>query len=335
MKKIDLKCPSCGARMKLSDDKSSATCPYCENSIVIQEEKNLKDECKRIEQLTYARESAKFKAANDIELHKKTRESHAKLATILIIIFIIGAAIAFNIIAVVSNYYALELIENPFECINVKFNGVDGSGKVEILDNGQCDYFKDINFSPAKNKALYEGQTVTISAISDIYRFEVSEKKFKVKGLSKFLTSLESLTDEVIEKVHEYSYNKLTNSAFSLSYEGDIVSLTPYKFYLYTNNSNKNYLYDVYSVEIKARSNKVFKKYVVAYYKDFLLLSNQELFSYSDLRHCGNLIKAGDPSAMSYLNYDYAGNLWGFETIEDFKSYLSANNDGSFEVTER
>ena len=29
MKKIDLKCPSCGGIMKISEDKTEAVCPFC------------------------------------------------------------------------------------------------------------------------------------------------------------------------------------------------------------------------------------------------------------------------------------------------------------------
>lgn len=43
MKKIDLKCSSCGGNMELSNDKSMAKCPYCHFSFVIKKEENLEE----------------------------------------------------------------------------------------------------------------------------------------------------------------------------------------------------------------------------------------------------------------------------------------------------
>lgn len=328
MKTIDLKCSSCGGTMQVSADKTTATCPYCKNSMLIQSEPNLAELTKKTEQLTYARETAKLKAAEESE--KRQKKSKFTTAIIIIFVLLVLAGVGLGV-----TYYSLEPMDNPFECINVKYNGIDGQGTIEIIDNEKCENFSEIEFTPSKEENLNEGEKIKIIASSSTYRFNVSSNEYKVEGLSKYLTSLDSLDDEIIKKIHDYSYNELKNNTYGITFDGEVVSLTPYKLYLYSNGSKENVLYDVYETEIKTDSGKKFKKYVVAYYENFLLLSNKESFSYKRLYHCGNTIKAGDPTVMSAMDDDYAGFMTGFETIEDFKSYLNEDNDGSFEITEK
>ena len=226
-------------------------------------------------------------------------------------------------------------MENPFNCIDVKFYGVDGSGKVEIINNETCDNYVDLQFSVSENNQLKEGQTINILVSSDTYRFDTYSKEYKVSGLSKYLTNLAQLTNEMITKLHNYSSNHLKDKGYGISFKGEVVSLTPYKIYLATNGKDDNVLYDVYKTTIKTRSGKKYDKYMVAYYEDFLLLTNNELFSYSRLWHCGRVIEAGHPNVSSANMKDYAGYLNGFEQIEDFKAYINQNNDGKYEITEK
>ncbi len=43
MKKIDLKCPSCGGIMKVSEDKTEITCQYCKHKFLIEKEKTIEE----------------------------------------------------------------------------------------------------------------------------------------------------------------------------------------------------------------------------------------------------------------------------------------------------
>lgn len=324
MKIVELKCSSCGAKMKLSDDKTEAFCPYCKNKILITKELSLEEQVKKEESLSYAREKGEIKA-----------KAHFKLKKIIAIFIVIFILISLFLVVSYTNYMSLEYMEDPFKCIDVKFLGRDGSGKVEINNNGTCDGYSNIKYSISKEDQLNENEKITISVISDVYRFGERNKDYIVSGLSKYLTSLDELTDEIIKKLHDYSYNFLKDSVPGVTFKGKIVKLTPYRLYLYSNGKKENILYDVYKVGIKTKSGKIFEKYVVAYYEDFVLLTNNELFSYSRQYDCGNIIKAGDPNVYSATHKDYVGNIKGFEKIEDFEFFLNKNNDGTFEITKK
>ena len=324
MKIFELKCSNCGAKMKLSDDKSEAHCPYCRNKILITKELSLEERMKNEEHLSYAKEKGEIKA----RVAYKKRKRIISIVVVLIIIFLF-------FIKSYLNYMSLEYIENPFKCIDVSFYGIDGNGKVEILNNNTCENYNNMKFYISKENKLVEGESIVINVSSDVYRFGINKKDYKVSGLSMYLINLNDLTDEIIEKIHNFSYNFLNENVPGITFKGEIVKLFPYRLYLYSNGKNDNILYDVYKVGIKTKSGKIFEKFVVAYYEDFILLNNSELFSYSRLYYCGNIIKAGDSKVYSSSHKDYAGNIKGFEKIEDFEIFLNKNNDGTFEITKK
>lgn len=328
MKTIELKCESCGAIMQVNDDKSIVSCPYCKNSKLIHKEPDITEKVKEAERITYAKETGRLKAEEDAKGRKKQK----KFAKVILTLFIIGIIIG---VAFAVNYYSLEHMEDPFTCMDVKFSGIDSKGKAEVISNSSCEGYHDINYNILKNENLKEGQTITIEVTSDKYRFDIYSKEYKVTGLSMPLTDLNQLTDEMITKLHSYSENHIKNKPFGVAFHGEVVSITPYKMYLYTNGTTENILYDVYKTTIKTKSGNTYDKYIVGYFENFLILTNEELFSYDRLWHCGQSIKAGDPNVGTANSKDYAGYMNGFETIEEFKTYLNQENDGSFKITER
>ena len=326
MKKIDLKCENCGALMQVSEDKTEAVCPYCNHKFLIEREPDIEELSQKAEKLSYAKEAGKIKAIDESMKQHSKRKFKALIITIVVflILIIVGALIKYN---------SLEYIKDPFECITVNFTGTDGTGTAKIVTNNKCENHDNIKYLLSKKDKLTESEKITITASSDKYRFGISKKEYIVTGLSLYLTDLNNLTTDMITKIHELSANELKEN--SIAFSGEVVNMVPYKLYLYTNNQNDNVLYDVYKVSIKTKSGNVYEKFKVAYYEDFVLLKNSELFSYSRLYYLGNVINAGDPNAYNSMDKNYAGNLIGFESITDFKSYVSKNNDGSFELKER
>lgn len=322
MKKIELKCSNCGANMKISPDKTEAICPYCANQFLIKKEATAEELAKKAEELSYAREKGEIRA---IEEHKKS-----KFKTTLLII---ASMIAIMIASVLLYYYSLPYIDDPFKCISVKFTGIDENGTIDINDTKQCD-ITDIEYKVSKDGNLKEGEQINVFVISNKYRFGTSRKKYTVSGLSLYLTNPQVLTNKHITKLHDFSYKHL-KSNLGITFKGEVVKLVPYKIFLYTNNKNKNTLYDLYKISIKTKSGKVYNKYVSAYYENFILLNNNELFSYSHSYHCGYSILAGDPNTYSTLSNDYVGFIIGFQDLNEFKMYINKKNDGSFEIKER
>ena len=328
MKVLDLKCDRCGAEMQLNEEKTMAKCPYCKNKTLIKKEEDINTLKKHAAELGYVKEAGKQRAIDEAESKRKK----AKLKKKIIIVFSI---IAFLIFSVFVTEMSKEKIDDPFKCVNINFSGLSGKGKIDLVDNESCSYYSDIDYVISKEEGLKEGETIRVSAISEVYRFGISSKEIKVEGLSFVLNNLNDLSEEMINEIHTFSKDEIENGSLGITFSGTVVNLVPYKLYLETNNKDSNVLYDVYKISIKTKSGKVFDKFVVAYYEDFILTNNKTDFSYDRLYHCGNVIKAGDPNVYTANSKDYAGNISGFLTEAEFKAYLKSSNDGSYVVSER
>ena len=326
MKLVDLKCERCGAEMQLNEEKTIARCPYCKNKTLIKKEEDINTLKKHAAELGYVKEAGKQRAIDEAESKRKK----AKLKkTIIIIVGIIG----FIVFSLFVTQMSKQKIDDPFKCVNINFSGLSGKGKIDVVNNESCSYYSDIDYVISKEEGLKEGETIRVSATSEVYRFGISSKEIKVEGLSFILNDLNDLSDEMIKEIHTFSKDEIENGSLGITFRGTVVNLVPYKLYLESNNKDSNVLYDVYKISIKTNSGKVFDKFVVAYYKNFILIKNKTDFSYERLYYCGNIIKAGDPN--SYSGKDYVGNLCGFLTEAEFKAYLKSSNDGSYVVTER
>ena len=86
MKKIDLKCSSCGGMMELSADKTQATCPYCKNKTIFVEQKSPEESIKHAKELSYARRMGEHKAKVVIS----ARTTLKKILTVIIVLAVIG-----------------------------------------------------------------------------------------------------------------------------------------------------------------------------------------------------------------------------------------------------
>lgn len=327
MKKIDLECSNCGAIMEISDDKTEAFCPYCRSHVFLKKEESIEDLVKKEEKISYARKIGEKRAIEE----SLTRQKRRKLIIIIILFLVI---FVISSISILIHYFSLEYMKNPFECVSIDFVGIDGNGIVKTTDNKKCENYMDIKFIFSKERSLKEGEKIRVTATSDKYRFGTSTNEYIVNGLSMYLISFDDFTEEMLNKLHSFSYEYLQND-HGITFRGEVVKLVPYKLFLYTNGENRSILYDVYKISIKTKSGNVYDKFVVAAYDNFVILNNGELFSYSRLYRCGNSILAGNPSVNSAISKDYAGYTSGFLSINDFKNYINKNNDGTFEIKER
>lgn len=326
MKKISLKCESCGGTMQVSPDKTEATCPYCKHKFLIQKDPTLDELKEKEEKLSYAREKGIRDAISE---NKRKNRKH----TILTMFFAFIGIIVIAVICTFVDYFAKEYMENPFKCIDVSFAGIEGKGKLIMNDNNSCENYSDLKFMPTKENNLNQNEKIKIVVTSDKFRFDEMEKEYTVTELSEYLKDLNNLTSEMINKIHKTTKAELQNMG-SVFY-GKVASLEPYKFYLYTNNDKSNILYDVYKAKIKTRSGKVFVKYKAVYYENFAILNTKELFTYAKSYQVINSVLAGDPKIENAGDNNYAGYTYGFLTIDDFKIKINKENDGTFVIKER
>lgn len=323
MKKIDLKCSSCGATMEFDEEKKIAICPFCKNKSYFDKEPDIEEVAKNKEKITYAEELGRRKAIEDYTRSKK-------LVAVLIILAIVTVILIAIVGSSMIKYKSLELIEDPFNCIDVEFIGNDTYGKVEIIDNKKCDYYEKLQFLADKDSKLKENEIIKISVSSDEYRFKKRTNEYKVFGLMLYLNDLDSLNKEMINKMHLLSSDKIKKDAVLRYSKGKLKGLKRYKMYLLTDSKNKNHLFDIYTVANLANNGKTYTNYAVAHYEDFLLTNDESLFKYSFLNNEGNIIAAGDPKAYSALDKGYIGNMVGFASINDFEAYLNRKYDSTF-----
>ena len=312
--------------MQVSPDKTEATCPYCKQKFLIQKDQTIEELKEKEEKLSYAREKGIRDAISEDK--KKNRKN-----TISTIILVFIGIIVVSVISEFIGYYAKEYMENPFKCIDVSFAGLEGKGKLIITDNNSCQNYSDLKFMPTKDNNLNQNEKIKIVVTSDKYRFDEIEKEYTVTGLSEYLKDLNNLTSEMITKIHKSTKAELQD--MGIVFRGKLVSLEPYKFYLYTNNDKNNILYDVYKAKIKTDSGKVFVKYKVVYYEDFAILNTEELFTYTRSSQVINSVLAGDPKTTYAGSADYAGYTPGFLSIDDFKIKINKENDGTFVIKEK
>lgn len=326
MKKIDLKCPSCGGIMKVSEDKTEITCQYCKHKFLIEKEKTIEELKEQEEAISYAREKGIRKAKD--EALKTEKKNNRK-----VFFLTLGGIIALSTISVTISYYTKEYLPDPFRCIDIKFIGTSGKGEAKIISNGKCEESKDIDFSTTTVKNLKEGDEIYVDASSSKYRFETDRKKYIVKGLSNYLTDINNLTEEMIAKIHKLSSEELKETG-SVTKNAKILSLTPYKLYLYTDGENKSILYDVYKIKIKSNyDGKTYEKIKATSFEDFVILDeNDELFRYSRLSREGNVIHAGEDGV---YGFGYIGTIIGYKSIDEFKGDINKNNDGRFKIQEK
>ncbi len=330
MKKIDLKCPSCGGIMKVSEDKSEVTCPFCKYKFLIEKEKTIEELKAQEEALSYAREKGARQAKD--EALKKERKNNRK-----VFFLTLTGIIVFSSLAAAINYYGKEYMSDPFRCINVKFLGESGRGEVKIESNGRCEESKDIDYNTTVATNLKEGDEIYVDASSSKYRFGTDRKKYTVTGLSNYVTEISELTDEIKEKIHKLSYNKLKEEIDKdYRYGGKMVSLTQYKLYLHTDNETKNAIYDIYKLKSKTPTGKTYELLVMVKLENVIILKNSsDLFSYTTISQKGPFTDLGSDmlnSSMS-MSKNYIGQTLGFKNIDDLRNYIN-NQSGKMFIKE-
>lgn len=311
MERIDLTCPKCRAIMEYNKEENEIVCPYCGHKELVEEKETIEDLTKRTMQESYAREKGRQIAEK--EAMRKTRKTKA-----IVVIFSLFFVLILSLIIIKNVEPTREYVENPFDMIDITFSGKNGQGIVKVKINDPTK--GNLKYTLSKKEKLSEGEIITVTFKNDEnYRFGVSEKQYTVKGLAQYIKSINELDEDIKKEIHEISYGVLKSGIEgSYSYSGEITELKPYKFYLLTGDSS-NVLYDVYTAKIKTKSGNIYEKYVLVWYQDVIILSDN-VWNYSEKKIGGKQIGAGDPKTMNALSKDYAGYITGYLTIDDFKT---------------
>lgn len=322
MDKIDLICPQCGANLTVNEDHTKAKCSYCGFTSLIKKEESLEDLSHRLEELSYANEKGEMRAALEAEKVRSRRSKTSMLITIGVI------ALAIYIFIKVNDSKKVQV--NPFDYVNVSFNGTTGQGiakmKIDVNDEDINPY--DIDYEIKPTEKLEEGDKVTVTAKSSIYKLQSEKKVYQVEGLDLFLSDINELSEDAMNAIHTSASETID---MALSYAGkNNVSIEKNNFatYLLTNKKDNNILYDVFEVnfEMDGQTSTI---YMATYFENVITRGKSgNSIDYGRTMYKGNTIAVFD------------GNVWspyvtGYRTLEGAIGDFKTNQMADMEFQER
>ena len=271
VKTLSLVCSSCGGEMELSEDGKTAVCSYCGNKMLIEKEETAQKE--------YDRRIAKARAEEDIRDLQSKRQRKRRLKGLLIALCVIAGICLINVCIPGSPMHELAFPQtaDPFTGVNVTFSGMSGEGRAElqVFDRSDAEYADTTRFEIKPESGLHNGDTVTVKAKAPAgWRFEPSEKQFKVEGLTEWVESTDQLTGDNLAAIHSNTERLIREdweSIVTSSFARDM-TCKPYRLYLFISDEDVSYeynvLYDTYEVKVTRQDGSVLTSYEAARYTD-------------------------------------------------------------------
>lgn len=320
-KKFDLVCDQCGGMMTLSADRKEMHCEYCGNIVILPDHE-------QDEKVAYAKRKAELDAQHEhYEKRKRAERKHLNVSKLIALLCVVSLFLIPASCAVIP--YIFRPTINPFEYIDVKFEGIDGQGSatVELVKtNGHVKSLEDLCVSISKTYQLSENEVIVISTnpFEATCWHSQTSKEYTVKGLELFLTDLNDIDENAEKIIHQKSLQLIEKTTKNISQYS-----TPKheKFYLLSDGKKENILYDVFSCEWELVEDYSETVYLVAYYTDIIVHNGDNAtFSYDDCMYTGNLLYKG-----SYSN----GFVYGFDSLEDIEIDLNTNHAPDMVLTEK
>ncbi|MBR3988129.1 MAG: hypothetical protein IKK10_02360 [Clostridia bacterium] len=320
-KKHDLVCDQCGGMMTLSENRREMHCEYCGNVVILPDKEHE-------EKVAYAKRKAELDAQHE-HYEKRKRMEHRHLNVSKLIALLVVASIFLIPASCVAGPYIFRPTINPFEYIDVKFEGINGEGKatVELIQsNNWIQSLDDLNIKLSQSYYLSENDIISITTNDSTSpcRHNVKYMEYTVKGLELFLTGLDDI-DEYAEKLIHQKSRQLIGK--TINDNPQFSTPKHEKFYLLSDKDKENVLYDVYSCKWELIEGYSKTVYLVAYYTDIIVHNGANAtFSYEDCMYTGNLLYEG-----SYSN----GYVYGYESLEDIELDLNTNHSPDMVLTEK
>ena len=310
VKILSLICPSCGGGMELSADEEKATCPYCGHEFLIEKEDDAQKE--------YERQMAKARAEEDIKDLQRKRQNKRRLKGGLIAICVIAVICLISVLAPGSPIHELAFprTADPFTGISVKFSGMSGEGtaEIQILERNNTEYGESTRYEVTPETGLSNDDVVTVKAKAPAgWRFEPSEKEFKVEGLTVWVTNTAQLSGDNLNSIHanterliQEDWDDIVSSSFAQD-----ITYTPYRMYLFVSDEEvwyeENVLYDTYEVNVTRADGTVFTSY--------------EACRYTDLKIPADGILTANYGSLQGFNFGYTQ---GFSYAQSFSGWTDA-----------
>ena len=306
MKLVEMKCKNCGAVLEVEEGTKQIKCNYCGSNY------QLDDEVTHIQydnaqEAGYDFEKGRQKAASEKTIQK--------MPLIVVGAIIAGIFLFFTVCIAIGKVNEEPKPEiNPFDYLEISFEGTSGEGKVkvDIKDNNDNISLNDFSYKWTKDVNLSEGDTTTINVESNNYNLSEKTKKYTVTGLSTYLNNLD-LSPETINNIHILSTDLTHKIPYNLK---SLLDRKYVKLYLITDNKNKNTLYDV--EQVTTNRNETY--YIVAYYQKVIYNKNNNSISYNSSMYMGNQV---------------SGTLVGYRSLDELKTEITTKMSSDMQLIEK
>lgn len=247
----DMTCPKCGGTMSIDRAKGIISCAYCGYQMITEKEETLADIEAKAQSRSYGYHKGKLRAEAEAKAYAEQRKPKKRVSGGFIACLVIAGIVLLGILANGMQELAKPLID-PFEYIDVSFEGKDGKGEIVVsqIVSGQIDA-NYIDYEVSKRRGLLEGELITITAESDQYRLAESCKTYTVQGLDEYLKDLTEIPPEALELIHAKAQSALDLNIDKTKTAGYFVDMKPVKLFLLTDGKQKNVLYDVFEIRFK------------------------------------------------------------------------------------
>lgn len=263
-------CPRCGAELKLDENKERAHCEYCGHTILLERKETAEEIREKAQSRAYGYHSGR------LEAEAKARKKDFFWGILKKIIVVGMIALVLGVAVTVVQFSKPKV--DPFDYIEVSFQGKDGKGKVvleEISTSDEVD-LKQIDYEISKKDQLAEGDTVKITAKSQQYRLTETTKTYTVEGLDEYLKDLENIPTEALSIIHSKAESVLEINLDQTKNTGIFVDMKPVKLFLLTDGKQTNTLYDVFEVHFNTQNGEL-TKYVAVYFDDVIIRNGAQV----------------------------------------------------------
>ena len=318
MKMVDLTCPKCGANIETDPKMDKAVCKFCGYQALIEKEDTLEEIAAKSQSKSYGYHKGKLQA--EAEMAKE--ESLQKKKTVKVVLIALAALMIMSVFIVVILQVSKPKA-NPFDCIEVTFEGTDGEGEVVVKKAGKDGVdANQIDYEISRSSGLIQGETIRISAKSTEYRLTEKSKTYVVEGLDEYLKEISDIPDETLELIIQKG--KSAQESNLSSEKEAFETVKPVKLLLLTDGERKNQLYVIYEATFITEEETLIR-YPVTCFEGVVLCKGEKNSVYLPEGICyGNVIGTGKTGFF----------IKGFESFDAARADILTNQEKNMELKE-
>lgn len=176
---------------------------------------------------------------------------------------------------------------DPFLDLDVSFMGVSPNGEANIVYEA-TDYYINYRYDIEPKTGLKNGDIVTMSivdenpeemAIQEGYILSQTEKQFVVEGLSYYVSSIQEIPDDMMEKMKKQTEDVIDSSATAWADGNKILNKEFIGNYLLVKKEgigygDENYCYCVYKVDATIGGKENFTFYYYVRFRNVMILED-------------------------------------------------------------